>query len=141
MKYRKAAAALRPGGCAAVFWNAQIETPQEGSFFVRVEDCYRRHGPHMVVPWRTAADLPNAAERGFLDTGLMDDVAALHYPWTERYSTGRYLNVLQTFSGHIALPDDVRARLLEDIGRLIDREFGGEVEKHWITVLQCARKR
>ena len=48
--------------------------------------------------------------------------------------------MLQTFSGHIALPAAALSALLDDIRRLIDERFDGVVHKHWHTVLQLARK-
>lgn len=140
VKYQKAAAALRPGGSAAVFWNAHVNLPGEDRFFDRVQDCYRRHAPHMVGNPRSVNDLPTTVERGFLDSQLFEEAAVRHYPWTEWYDTDRYLKVLQTFSGHIALPGDTRRRLLDDIAALMDREFGGRIPKHWVTVLQLARR-
>lgn len=140
VKYQKAAAALRPGGCAAVFWNAHVNLPGEDPFFDRVQNCYQRRAPHMVGNPQSVNDLPTTVERGFVATRLFEEAAVRHYPWTEWYDTDRYLKVLQTFSGHIALPEDTRDRLLADIAALMDREFGGRIPKHWVTVLQLARR-
>ena len=141
VRYRKTAQALRPGGCAALFWNAHVQIPGQDRFFYVVQDVYRRHTPEMVGRPPYAHELPAAVEHEFLDTGLFEEVAVKQYPWTETYDTDRYLKVLQTFSGHLALLETTRAALLEDIAALIDREFGGQVVKHHVAVLQIARRR
>ena len=86
-------------------------------------------------------ELPTTIEREFLATGLFEESSVRHYPWTETYDTDRYLELTQTFSGHIALPEPTRRRLLADIAALIDRDFGGQVVKHQVAVLQLARRR
>ncbi len=141
VRYQKTAAALKPGSCVALFWNAHVQLPGQDRFFEVVQEVYRRHAPEMVGSPLSPQDLPTSVDRGFLETGLFVEVAVKHYPWTESYDTDRYLNALRTFSGHIALPEDTRARLLADIAALIDSEFGGLIEKHWLSILQLTRKR
>jgi SAM-dependent methyltransferase len=139
-RYAKIGAALGPGGCAAVFWNAHVYVEGEDRFFDDVQAIYRRYLPETVGRPPLASALPMTVDPGFIETGLFDDVTVRHYPWTDVYDTDRYLKVLRTFSEHIALPDGERAALLGEIGALIDREFGGRVAKHLVTVLQMARR-
>jgi SAM-dependent methyltransferase len=139
VKYAKTAQALKSGGCAAIFANWQVETPEPGGFWLAVEEIYRMYAPHMAVPWQTMADLPTTIAPQFAMLGF-EEVAVTRYPWTETYDTDRYIKVLQTFSNHIALEDDVRSGLLADIANLIERDFGGEVTKHWFTILELARE-
>jgi len=140
VRYRKTAAALRSGGCVALFRNAHVLLPGQDAFFEAVQEAYRRHTPQMAGDPLRPDELPTTVDQGFLDTGVFEQVAVRHYPWTEMYDTGRYLKVLQTYSGHIALPETARRDLLADIAGIIDREFGGRVVKHWVTVLQVARR-
>jgi SAM-dependent methyltransferase len=140
VKFAKAARAVKQGGCVAIFSNWQVETPDPDGFWDRVEEIYMRRAPHMVVPWQTMASLPIAIDPRFAAVGF-EEVAILRYSWVEDYDTERYLKVMQTFSNHIALPDDVRAALLADVAALIDRDFKGSVTKHWQSVLELARKR
>jgi SAM-dependent methyltransferase len=139
VKYQKVYDALRSGGCIAIFSNGQVEDPDPKGFWAVCQDVYRRHAPHMVGGWRTMEDLPKTIDSEFLELGF-EDAGVFVYPWVEAYDTDRYIKVLQTFSNHIALPDGVRAALLEDMAGLIDERFGGVVEKHWFTTLEVARK-
>ncbi len=140
-RYARTAAVLRPGGCAAVFWNVHVERPGHDGFFGEVQGAYRRHASGLVGGPRDPDELPTTLDRGFLETGLFEEVAVRHYPWTETYDTDRYLRLLRTFSDHIALAEASREALLAEIATLIDRGFGGRVEKHHVAVLQVARRR
>jgi SAM-dependent methyltransferase len=140
VRYRKTAEALRPGGCVAVFWNAHVAVPGADRFFEVNQEVYRRHAPEMAGAPLNEEDLPTTVDDGFIDPGGFEAVGVRHYPWSETYDTGRYLKLLQTFSDHLALPDPRLRCLLQDIGGLIDHEFGGRVPKHSVAVLQVARK-
>lgn len=142
-KYSRAAAALRPattsrGGCLAVFWNAHIVIPGDDRFWEVVQHVYERHAPQMVGEPPLASSLPTSIEPAARDAGF-EEIAVRYYPWTEMYTTPRYMDVMRTFSGHIVLPADVRAALINDVGALIDGEFGGEIVKHWVSVLMMSR--
>ena len=141
VRYIKTAAALRPAGSAAVFWNAHVSLPGHHGFFEAVQEVYRRHAPELIGGPKRPGELPTTLEPGFLETGLFEEMAVRHYPWTETYDTNRYLRLLRTFSDHATLAEASREALLGDVATLIDREFGGRVEKHHVAVLQVARRR
>ena len=56
-----------------------------------------------------------------------------------RRSTRRYLALLETCSAHAALPDAQRQHLLEGVAELVDAG-GGEIDVHYETVIQLARR-
>ena len=60
-------------------------------------------------------------------------------PWTERYPTARYLELLSTYSDHAVLAPDVRAALLGEIGAAIDRR-GGTIEIPYVTLVFIAHR-
>ncbi len=140
VRYWKTAAALRHGGCVALSWHAHLSIPAKDDYWVALQDVYRRHAPELMGRPMTPADLPDRIDDGFLDLGLFEEVAVRHYLWEVTYTAEEYVNLLQTFSSLIALPDDVRSALLQDIAELINREFGGSINKLQATVLQIARR-
>lgn len=141
VRAKKIATALRPGGYLAVFWNAHVQPVDEkDEFFSAVQMIYRAHTPDMVGTPSAPDTLPTEIDPDILESGLFTQVATRRYPWTEVYTADRYIRLLQTFSGHIALPDATRRALLRDIRRLIDDEFNGRVVKHHVTVLHLARR-
>ena len=103
VRYARTAAALRPGCSAAVFWNAHAGLPGHDGFFDAVQETYRRHAPEPTGGPRHPHELPTTLDPGFPETGLFEEVAVRHYPWTETYDTNGYLRLLRTFSDHAAL--------------------------------------
>jgi hypothetical protein len=57
------------------------------------------------------------------------------------YSTGGYIRLLDTFSGHIAMDAWKRDRLYSEIRRRVAERPDGRLRRHWGTVLHVARRR
>jgi hypothetical protein len=57
------------------------------------------------------------------------------------YSTETYLELLSTFSGHIALPPASRRALYACLTELLDSEYEGSVTRATLTQLCVARRR
>jgi SAM-dependent methyltransferase len=138
--YGKAAAALGHGGFMALFWNLH-PTPFTG-FFVDVQSVYSR-----VVPeWGNPGERPSTAQRieeeswSVEASGLFEKPVVRQYRWRRSYSRDDYLRLLDTYSDHRALPPGARGRLYRGVGRLIDEEYGGVVERPYLTALLVARK-
>ena len=55
------------------------------------------------------------------------------------YDTAGYLELLQTYSNHRALPSANREGLLACIGALIDGSYGGRITKRYLYELRVAR--
>jgi SAM-dependent methyltransferase len=60
-------------------------------------------------------------------------------PWTQRYATARYLELISTYSDHAVLAPDVRARLFADIAAAIDNH-GGMIEIPYVTLVVIASR-
>jgi hypothetical protein len=70
-------------------------------------------------------------------SGLFRNVGARRYQWDREYTADAYIDVLNTYSGHRALDDATRGRLLGRIrGRIEAR--GGSVRKTYLTTLNVA---
>lgn len=140
--YPKAASVLKPGGALAVFDNRH-PVPTEG-FFVEVDAVYRQYDPGWKEPGqrRSVNDYTRAIARDISSTGLYADppgVMVRKYPWTQTYTTGEYLRLINTYSNHLALPEYNRKALYQGIADLIERRYGGRVEKEYLAVLNLAR--
>jgi hypothetical protein len=72
-------------------------------------------------------------------SGWFGGVVRRHYPWHVDYDAQSYARLLGTYSDHLRLADDVRARLLDGIAQLIDTRFSGRVRKHYVADLYVAR--
>jgi hypothetical protein len=67
----------------------------------------------------------------------MTHVAEL--PWTERYPTARYLELLSTYSEHAVMPSTTRDALFADIAAAIDKR-GGTIDIPYVTLVFIAHR-
>jgi SAM-dependent methyltransferase len=63
------------------------------------------------------------------------------FDWTVDYGAEAYINLLRTFSGHIAMAPADRERLFTKIRQRLARRPSGTVRRGWGTVLHIARVR
>lgn len=138
--YTKAALALRPGGSLAIFSNWHPR-PLSG-FFEAVQPLYAQYAPELGDPrpqGSTEMDIQTGAA-AVRATGLFKSVDIRTYPWSVTYSTAEYLRLLNTYSNHRTLDPAKRAPFYRAIAALIDGEFGGAVERPYLSVLYLAKK-
>jgi SAM-dependent methyltransferase len=127
------ARALRPGGVLALVWNTPAE--DRSPLRVAIEEAYARHAPELVESSvvnrpRAVADNLRSAFAGGDWTGP-DRVVV---PWTRRYTSEEYVELLDTHSDHRTLAEDIRAALLADVRAVID-EHGGTLDYRYDTQL------
>ncbi|MGH3748195.1 MAG: class I SAM-dependent methyltransferase, partial [Micromonosporaceae bacterium] len=117
-RYRNVWTLLRPGGHLA-FWGATHVFPEGGDpFFREIQEVYDEigEGKPPGEGWPRPGEL--ADERTEIAaSGLFDEVAVRHFDWEITYSADGYVRLLDTFSGHIAMPRWKRDRLYGEIRR------------------------
>ncbi|PRX97999.1 class I SAM-dependent methyltransferase [Allonocardiopsis opalescens] len=141
VRVAKAAEALRPGGALATVATHHV-AGGSSAFFAEVQECYERFDPSTPPDLRLspAAEVPEdrletpGAER-------FGPPVFHRYEWEAGYSTRAYLDLLLTYSGHRALPEEARRGLFDAIGRLIDGRHGGRITKRYLTELRIAYRR
>lgn len=131
--YEKALKALRPGGALALMWNIPLDR------YVEFEDVYARHAPgllserderiHRRDGHRWDDDLRGAGFR---------DVTVFSQTWSAEMSPRGYRSLHATYSDHMMLPPEVRARLLDDLEETA-RERGGPVRVEYRTEVFSGR--
>ena len=139
IRYRKAWEALRPGGHLA-FWGATHVIPAEADpFFQELQDVYDEIGEGLPADaWPRPGELPD--ERDEIEAaGLFEKVEVRHYDWAVDYDTGAYIDLLNTFSGHIAMQPWQRDRLYSEIRRRLGERPEQRVRRHWGAVLHVAK--
>ena len=137
--YPKAAQALKAGGALAVFSNTHPR-PLNG-FFSEVQSIYAQFMPKLADP-NPRMDSGSAAQakaQAMRAMGLFSRVELLTYPWTKVYSSAEYIQLLNTYSDHIALEVNRRRALYEGIAELIERRYDGKVERPYLTELFLAK--
>lgn len=142
--YPKVARSLKPGGAIALFWNEHVHSDAGSGFFEATQKVYAREAPEI---WDENYEGPPRPEdlrdrtAEIENSGLFGPVVRRSFRWDQAYGAAGYLRVLDTYSGHISLGDEARARLYDGISRLIDEEFGGRIVKGYQTSLYVARRR
>ncbi len=140
-RYRLAWNALRPGGWLAT-WAASHVLPADGDpFFAEIQEVYDEIG--QGLPPGTACDLPGElpGERAAVeDSGLFAVVAVVQFDWEIGYTADSYLELLDTFSGHIDMTTWQRDRLYGEIRRRLAARPDGRLRRHWGAALTLARR-
>ena len=136
----KVAAALRPGGCFAAFWNSYAHAPGVHAAFTEV---YSRHAPEVAAASVVAGTFPwdDARYTAPLEaSGWFEAVERRLYPWTRIYGRDQWLDQLQTHSDHRTLEPKALEAVLAGIGDVIDA-LGGAIVVDHSTRLIAARRR
>lgn len=142
VRYRRAAAALKPEGFLAL-WAAEHVIPYDGDpFFEEIQEVYDEIGEGLPL----GSSLPRPQElhdeRAEIEaSGLFDVIEVRQYDWETVYDSAGYIDLLNTFSGHIAMADWQRTRLFGEIRRRLTLRSDGLLRRHWGCVLHVARVR
>jgi SAM-dependent methyltransferase len=141
VRMSRTATALRSGGALAIISTDHVAGGDEG-FFVEVQTCYERWDPATPpgLRPRPTDQIPTGSAE-FDRSGHFGPVALRRYEWELSYSMAAYLDLLRTYSGHIALAPDARDGLLRCIADLIDSRYGGHITKRYLTQLHVAHRR
>ena len=142
IRYRKAHRLLRGGGHLA-FWSALHAFPIGfDPFFAEIQEVYDAIGESREGDWPppTPEQIPDDSQE--IDaTGLFDGVQVRRYLWDRQYTADEYIQLLNTFSGHIAMDVDKRERLYREIRTRINLRPQQHVLRHWYAILHVARRR
>lgn len=141
-RYERAHRHLRPGGHLAV-WSANHVVPDGGDpIFAELQPTYDELGESMpsdaVFP--RPGELPDLS--GEIEaSGCFTMVAAHDLDWEIIYTADAYIDLLDTFSGHIAMGPEKRAILDADIRRRVAARPDAVLRRHWGLRLHIARRR
>jgi SAM-dependent methyltransferase len=143
VRLAKAARALRPGGVLALVTAHHVGGGGSTSaFFAAVQACYERWMPGTPPGLRLEDEAEVATDTAELAADeRFGEVRVFRCGQDITYTTEEYLEVIGTYSGHIALEPAARAGLLDCIAALIDREHGGRVTKRYLHELITMERR
>lgn len=139
--FPKAARALKAGGAIALFWNLHLQAGTT-AFFEAAHEIYQREAPELAEDARPlppgAHDDAAHTEDEIEKTGLFGEVTIRRYRWELEYDAASYVRLLDTLSAHRKLGAAARERLLQGLAGLIDTQFGGWINKQYLTSLYVA---
>jgi SAM-dependent methyltransferase len=142
MALRQVVKVLKPDGALALIWGSPRRTAEDNAVDDALRAAYRAHAPE--ISRETTDRMGGKVEEigaSIRDTPELRDYEERLFPQTHLFDRQRYVDILGTFSDHATLPAERRAALFEAIGEIIDRQFGGRVERHSTARLQLARRR
>ena len=142
VRYRKAAGVLKPGGRLAIIGCGHAFPKDADRFFFEIQDIYREIGediPGEQWPPPLPDDVPDFREE-IEASGLLGDVQSRRYVWELKYTADQYIDLLNTFSGHIAMEPDKREFLYRNVRERINARPDPRVRRHWLMILNVARK-
>ena len=137
----KAAALLRDGGAAATVFRQHV-AGGDTEYFNEAQVFYRRYMPGTPPDLRLTEphDVPTN-DYGLGSSPDFEEPRFRRWVTVAEYTTASYLELLETFSSHIALPDADRAGLFAGLADLADTRYGGRVRRATLTELCVARRR
>jgi SAM-dependent methyltransferase len=142
VRYPRAADALEPRGWLAL-WGAGHVIPYDGDpFFDELQEVYDEIGESLPPGATVPRPQELADDREEIEaSGLFDVVDIEQYDWETTYDAEGYIDLLNTFSGHIAMQDSQRDHLYDEIRRRLAPRTDGLLRRHWGGVLHLARRR
>jgi SAM-dependent methyltransferase len=141
VRYRRAADALEEGGHLAL-WGATHVSPRGGDpIFEEIQEVYEEIGDGLPpdAVWPRPYELPPE----FIDIedgGLFEVVDLRQFAWQVDYDADSWIDLLNTFSGHIAMEDWQRDRLYGEFRRRLAARPSGTLRRGYGVTLQIARR-
>lgn len=132
---------LRPGGAVALWWNVFGEPGRADAFHDATTHLFTGHAvsPSGGADGKPPFALDTAARLDeFEAAGLRADPPEL-LRWTLRIEADAMRRLYATYSNVSVLPPDQRARLLDGLVEVAERQFGGMVERNLTTAIYTAR--
>jgi SAM-dependent methyltransferase len=157
LRWRKAADVLVGGGHLALIGYRPVAEGSFEDFGEATRELRVAHGVDDERATPSRADLTALVEATGHDIGALweamspqgTDVVAGDlfaapevrlYPWSTTYSTSEALGLLATYSRYLAMDHDQRAALFSRLAEVVDRDYGGELTRHYVAVLAVATR-
>jgi SAM-dependent methyltransferase len=132
---------LRSGGWWAMWWN-HFGSRDPDPFQLATEHLFvgTPDSPSVHKNQGVSFALDQQARLGDLASAGFRDPAVELWHWTIRYDTARLVALYSTFSPIQSLEPEARQVFLENLARIVDEQFGGQVDRPFTSVLYTARK-
>lgn len=145
-KFAKPHNLLKPGGHLAIIHTEHVSDEAGDAFFLASKHIYQKYHAHVKdMPINkyddfTPPQLKDLQPPEKIDEALFSLESFTVFPMTISYTSQEYVDLLATYSPHLALPEDKRAGFMGDIKVLIDKDYGGRMTKHYGMTLTIAKR-
>lgn len=140
--FAKVAELLRPGGHLAIVSTEHVMPETDGdSFFREVQAAYDAVGMGDGKGGPTTPDaIPATDADAMAASGLFEPAVVRRYVTEHSYDADAYIELLSTYSGHIAASPEQRDTLFADIRDRVSRRPEGLVRKHYLNIMVVGRR-
>lgn len=146
----RSADALRRGGWLALWWNHYGDPDRPDPFHDALQPMLAEKAPELTFEVARSA-APVGAHPHALDVeartaeidgcGRFGPVSFDVIPWTGVHTADEIGAMFSTFSNWIAVEQPRREELLDGVCDIAEREFGGLVERPYLTAIYTAQRR
>ena len=141
----KVAAVLRPGGWVALWWTVFGDERRPDPFELALRPVFEEHSPEVRLH-AFAGMKPHGmdvdARAGEIDaTGAFEPVEHHVVEWEGHHDAAGIRALFETYSPFLALPDEQRTRVLDELERVARDDFDDHVVRPYLTSLFLARRR
>lgn len=137
----KARRLLKPGGWCAMIWNVFGDEARPDPFHeATVHLVGGVKSPSAGEPGGPAFALDAERRRAELQAAGFEDIGYEARPWTLTLDQAAVRALYGTFSDIAQHEPAERERVLDALGQIAEREFGGRVQRNMVTALYTARR-
>lgn len=129
---------LKHGGTVALFWNHPFINCEDDQLHLEIRKIYMKYKPSDKIPVAFNEDKCQEYQNALSSYGFVDIVSKLYYK-TRTLTGQEYISLLNTYSDHRALPEDIKVQLEQEISSTIDN-FDGKLHIYDTMDLYLARK-
>lgn len=141
--YTKAARALRNGGWIALWWTLFDQPDRPDGFFGELESLLGRVAPDVLAllggPAGYCRDV-EARQREFSAVGEFGPVEVIAFAWDYSHTPIQLRRLFATYSPVMALPDERRDRLLDQIEALAENGGRAAITRNYTTTMYLAQR-
>ncbi len=134
--------ALCAGGWVALWWTVFGDATRKDPFRSAIDPLMEElpRSPSQPERGRPPFQSDGGARVAALDAAGFEAVTPHRLEWTYTWDTEGIRGLYGTFSPVLALVPDRRESLLDEIARIADADFGGQVTKPLVTALYTAQR-
>lgn len=138
-KYAKTHRLLKDNGCLAIIHTNHISDEKGDEFFNASQPIYDRYN---FTDMQQKPELPKNKDlkASVIDENLFRQIHFQLFPITITYSARKFVQLLNTYSNHLAAPKEVQHAFYQEIENLINDAFHGKINKHFSMSLTVAEK-
>jgi SAM-dependent methyltransferase len=140
----KIARVLREGGWWAMWWNLFFDGSRTDEFHKATHTLLASldRAPYQGADGSPSFALDtNARIANLRAVNAFENIQVETISWTVLFDTARVLKLYSTFSAITRLVPEQRKRLLDELGHLAEKQFGGQVELDIKTPIYTAQRR